>query len=126
MFRMKICGVTNPDDGRMVVRAGADAVGLNFYPPSPRYLELDRAAEVAEAIGSAAVKVGLFVNAPRETIEKTLDRVPLDALQIHGDEPPEFLAELHDAIRLPIVRAFRLGPDGLAPVVDYLDPMPRA
>jgi phosphoribosylanthranilate isomerase len=117
MFQIKICGVTTAADAREACAAGADALGLNFYPHSPRFLTAEAAQHVAAAIPPAVTRVGVFVNAPAETICAIYDALGLDVIQLHGDEPPEFLAELG---RRPAMRAFRVGAAGLAPVVDYL------
>jgi len=117
MFRVKICGITSRDDARAVVKAGADAVGLNFYPKSPRYVTLEKARRIADVLPQELIKVGLFVNAAAEEVCRTFDRLDLDLIQLHGDEPPAFLAELGDR---PVIRAFRVGPDGLQPVDEYL------
>ncbi len=116
-FRIKICGITTPENGAAVAQAGADAVGLNFYPKSPRYITRQRAAEIIAALPAEIAKVGLFVNATADEVTTTFDQLPLDLLQLHGDEPPEFLAALGGR---PVMKAFRLGPDGLAPIEQYL------
>jgi phosphoribosylanthranilate isomerase len=118
MFRVKICGITTVDDARAVARSGADAVGLNFYAPSPRSVGLDRARQIVQALPTDVVKVGLFVNAPHGDICRTFDEAELNLIQLHGDEPPEFLTRLGDR---PVMRAFRLGSAGLQPVADYLE-----
>ncbi len=117
MFRIKICGITSPEDARLVAGAGADAVGLNFFGKSPRFVEEDAARRIVDVLPDGVVKVGLFVNSPAETICSLVDRLGLDLVQLHGDEPPEFLAQLGDR---PAIRAFRLGPEGLRPILDYL------
>lgn len=118
MFRIKICGITNPDDARRVVQAGADAIGLNFYPESPRFIDHSTARLICDVLPPEIVKVGLFVNSPAEDVCRTFDELPLDLVQLHGDEPPEFIARLGDR---PVMRAFRLGPEGVQPIFDYLD-----
>jgi phosphoribosylanthranilate isomerase len=118
MFRIKICGITNVDDARAVAAAGADAVGLNFYPESPRCVDPEQARQIVDALPDELVKVGLFVNAPREEVCRTFDRLGLDLIQLHGDELPEFLTRLGDR---PVIRAFRLGQSGLDPLHRYLD-----
>ncbi len=118
MFRIKICGITNADDARMVADCGADAIGLNFYPRSQRYVTVDRAERIVAALPSAVVRVGLFVNATDDEICRLSDHLQLDLIQLHGDEPPEFLTALTGR---PVMRAFRFGPGGAAPIVDYLE-----
>jgi phosphoribosylanthranilate isomerase len=117
MFRIKICGITGPDDAGMVARAGADAIGLNFYPRSPRFVTLERARQIVDVLPPGIVKVGLFVDAPADEIVEVHDRLGLDLIQLHGIEPPEFLLRLGGR---PVMRAFRLGPGGLAPIDEYL------
>ena len=117
MFTIKICGVTSVKDALMAAAAGADAVGLNFYPRSPRRVTLESARHIAEAVAWRAVKVGVFVNAPSREVCETFDTLHLELIQLHGDEPPEFLAELGGR---PVMRAFRVGPSGLDPVAEYL------
>ena len=118
MFRIKICGITNVDDARAVVEAGADALGLNFYPKSPRYVERDQARAIVDALPKDVVKVGLFVNADADDVRRTFDDLGLDLIQLHGDEPPSFLGQLGDR---PVMRAFRLDRRGLEPVGEYLE-----
>lgn len=117
MFRIKICGITNVDDGRLAAEAGADAIGLNFYAQSARAVTPELAAEIADSMPEGVVRVGVFVNATLEEIESICVRVALDAIQLHGDERPEFLAAI---TRLPVVRAFRLGEDGPDHIHAYL------
>jgi phosphoribosylanthranilate isomerase len=116
MFRVKICGVTSSADALVAARAGADAVGLNFYAASPRCCPFERAREIAAALPVGVCKVGVFVNAPADEIRRLAREVPLDLVQLHGDEPPEFLRELRP---LAIMRAVRVDHD-LSPVASYL------
>lgn len=117
MFRIKICGLTNTDDARLATEAGADAIGLNFYALSKRAVTPELAAEIADSMPEGVVRVGVFVNATHDEIDSICDRVQLDAIQLHGDERPEFLAAI---TRLPVVRAFRLGEDGPEHIHTYL------
>ncbi|MEQ8258747.1 MAG: phosphoribosylanthranilate isomerase [Alcanivorax sp.] len=102
--RVKICGITRPDDGRHAARAGADAIGLVFYPPSPRYVSPRQAADIVAALPPFVTTVGLFVDAPPEQIDALLEQVPLDMLQFHGDESPHYCA----AFRRPWIKALRM------------------
>jgi phosphoribosylanthranilate isomerase len=88
--RVKVCGITNFEDAIAALEAGADAVGLNFYPPSPRFVSPDTAADIVARLPGAACTVGVFVNAARQDIERVASGVGLTALQFHGDEDPEF------------------------------------
>jgi phosphoribosylanthranilate isomerase len=87
---VKICGVTRPEDAEAAVEAGADLVGLNFWPRSRRYVTIDQAVLVAAAIPGDVKKVGVFVNAARPIVEETMLRVGLDLVQFHGDEDPDY------------------------------------
>ena len=84
--RIKICGLTREQDIRAAVAAGADAIGLVFYAPSPRYLDIKTAHKLVQCVPPFVTVVGLFVDAPREEIEQILREVPLDLLQFHGKE----------------------------------------
>ena len=118
MFRVKICGVTNVDDARVVARAGADAVGLNFYPKSPRYIPPDKAGPIVDALPAGMVKVGLFVNTDIERVCEVFDRLGLDMIQLHGDELPLHITQL---VGRPVMRAFRVNDQTeLHPITDYL------
>ncbi|WP_354685948.1 phosphoribosylanthranilate isomerase [Cupriavidus necator] len=108
--RIKICGLTREDDVRAAVDAGADAIGLVFYPKSPRYVDVARAAALAEAAGPFVAVTGLFVNADLEDIAHVAERVPLTLLQLHGDETPQFCTQASQRCRLPFMRAARVRP----------------
>ena len=102
--RIKICGLKEPAHARLAAESGADAVGLVFYPPSPRYVKPGEAAKVAAALPPYVQAVGLFVNEEEAAIRAILERVPIDLLQFQGDETPEFCA----AFGKPFVRAVRM------------------
>lgn len=116
-FKTKICGVTNREDAKSVSTSGVDAIGLNFFAGSKRFVDLQTARDIAESIPATVFKVGVFVNASSDEIHDAVVQARLNFVQLHGDEPPEFLSELND---LPIIRAFRCNA-GLAPVAKYLD-----
>lgn len=86
--RVKICGITRPEHAVAAVEAGADAIGLVFYPPSPRAIDLETAAAICRELPAFVSAVGLFVDAEPGQIEMALDRLPLALLQFHGKEPP--------------------------------------
>jgi phosphoribosylanthranilate isomerase len=116
MFRIKICGVTNRDDALAAAEAGADAIGLNFYARSPRHVAEATALELAQAIPPHVAKVGVFVN---ETVDRTVqiaNRLGLDFIQLHGDEPPRRIAELAPH---RVIRAFRPR-GGFEPLLAYV------
>jgi phosphoribosylanthranilate isomerase len=93
MTRIKICGITREQDLRAVASSGADAIGLVFYEKSPRHVSLKQAAELARAVPPFVTVVGLFVNPTVEYVREVLAKVPLDVLQFHGEEAPEFCAQ---------------------------------
>ena len=84
--RIKICGITRPEDGLAAVRCGADAIGLVFYPPSPRAVTLAQAQQIVSVLPPFVTVVGLFVNEQRIRLEELLRSVRIDLLQFHGDE----------------------------------------
>ena len=90
--RVKICGITRPQDGVAAAHAGADAIGLVFYPPSPRFISIRRAVEIRDALPPFVQTVALFVNAGRKEIEEVLEGVGPSILQFHGEETPAFCA----------------------------------
>ncbi len=109
--RIKLCGLTRPEDVRQAVAAGADAIGLVFYPPSPRYVSAQVAAGLAQALPPMVSSVGLFVNASLTEVSEVLRHVPLSMLQFHGDETPAQCREIAEAVQRPFMRALRVRPD---------------
>jgi phosphoribosylanthranilate isomerase len=105
--RIKVCGITRREDAEAAVSLGADFIGLNFYPPSPRCVSLEAAAAIAPAVKGRARMVGVFVNADRAYIKTRLEALDLDLLQFHGDEDDEALG----GWPVPVIRALRLPPD---------------
>ncbi len=93
MTRIKICGITREQDLHAAAECGADAIGLVFYKKSPRHVSLLRAAELARAVPPFLTVVGLFVNPTAEFVREVLSQVPLDVLQFHGEESPEFCGQ---------------------------------
>lgn len=87
--RVKICGITRIEDAKAAIEAGCDAIGLVFYPPSPRHVSLEQAAAIVASIPPFVSVVGLFVDAEAEQIRTVLQHVRLDLLQFHGNETPE-------------------------------------
>ena len=90
--RIKICGITREEDLAAAVAAGADALGFVFYPPSPRYVAPQRAAELLALVPAFVTRVGLFVNEPAAAVRVVLTQAPLDLLQFHGDEDAAYCA----------------------------------
>ena len=120
MLQVKICGITTVEDAQACVAAGADAIGLNFFAQSPRFVSPAAAAEIARAIPAGVAKVGVFVNADARKIHQIWREVGFDLVQLHGDEPSYLVAELAAGGLPPVVRAFRLDSRGLGPILEYL------
>ena len=102
--RVKICGITRDEDLRATAEAGADAFGLVFYPPSPRFLTLESARQLSRAAPAFLTSVALFVNATEEEVKRVLQVVQPQVLQFHGEETPEFCR----AFGVPYVKACRV------------------
>lgn len=117
--RVKICGITRPEDGVLAARLGADAVGLVFHPKSPRAVTIEQAQAIVAALPPFVARVGLFVDAEPAAIEAVLSAVPLDVLQFHGAESPEACRPYGR----PYLKAIRMRPevDLHAAVLDYHD-----
>jgi phosphoribosylanthranilate isomerase len=118
--RVKICGITRPGDGVAAAQAGADAIGLVFYPKSPRYLSAERAIEIRDALPPFVQTVALFVNADAAQISQVMGRVKPAMLQFHGDETPQFCGQFG----VPYVKAARVR-QGLD-LIEYLRPFKSA
>lgn len=118
--RIKICGITRVEDAQAAAGAGADAIGLVFYPPSPRFLGLERARRLVNAVPPFVSTVALFVNPPASEVRAVLEQVGPAMLQFHGDETPAFCAQFG----VPYVKACRVRP-GLD-LLEYLRPFSGA
>jgi phosphoribosylanthranilate isomerase len=106
---VKICGITRPDDAVAAAAAGADALGVNLWPGSKRFVGDERAARsVLEAVPPGVLKVGVFVNAPPLEVASVAARLGLDRVQLHGDERPEDFAGIPGLDRARVVRAVRV------------------
>lgn len=110
---VKICGITRIEDGVIAARLGADAIGLVFYPPSPRFVNPEQARQIVMALPPFITAVGLFVNAEPATVRAVLSEVPLALLQFHGDEESDYCA----AFGRPYLKAVPMGAG--AEVHDY-------
>lgn len=107
--RVKICGVTSAADAEAAIAAGADMIGLNFHPPSPRYLALEQARVIRETIGARATVVGVFVVADRAHVEEYRRALALDILQFSGDSDVSTLANWP----VPVIATYRIKPGEL-------------
>jgi phosphoribosylanthranilate isomerase len=104
--RIKICGLTRPEDAAAAARLGADAIGLVFYPPSPRHVSIEQARAVVAALPPFVSVVALFVNPSVAEVDAVLQALPIDVLQFHGEETPEFCRHFNR----PYLKAVRVKP----------------
>ncbi len=116
MVRVKICGVRRLEHALVAVDAGADAIGLNFWRPGRRYVAPETARVIARALPPFVARVGVFVDEEASTISRIADLVCLDALQLHGDESPEFCRQF----TLPVIKGVKVrGPESLRDLGRY-------
>lgn len=106
MTRVKICGITRPVDALAAAQAGADAIGLVFFEKSPRHVTVEGARRILAALPPFVTSVGLFVDAPAESVRAVLAALPLDLLQFHGEEEPTYCR----AFGRPYLKAVRVRP----------------
>ncbi len=104
MTRTKICGITRVEDALAAAHSGADAIGLVFHEKSPRYVTLQQAARLAAALPPFVTVAGLFVDVSADYVHAVLEEVPLDVLQFHGEETPDFCA----SFSRPYIKAIRV------------------
>jgi len=118
--RVKICGITNLDDARAAIAAGADALGFVFVPGTPRYISPDLAGEIVRELPPFIARVGLFVDAETRTVAEVLVRSGMDTLQFHGEETPDFVRQFRRAVK--VMKAFRVrGEETLMRLPAYAD-----
>jgi phosphoribosylanthranilate isomerase len=101
--RIKVCGITHPDDAAAAVDAGVDLIGLNFVPGSPRALSLDQAERIAARVAGQVERVAVFADAPLDQIQRVMRRVDLERVQFHGEESEEDI----EMVDLPVIKAVR-------------------
>jgi phosphoribosylanthranilate isomerase len=107
IVKVKICGLTNYEDAAAAIDMGADLLGFNFYPKSPRYIEPAKAAKIINKLPAFTDIVGVFVNEPVEKIHETRSLCHLDWIQLHGDEDPEFCKEFRSH-NVKVMKAIRV------------------
>ena len=121
-LEVKICGIRSPDALEAAVSGGARYVGLVFYPRSPRAVDLELAAELSRRVPTGVRVVGLFVDPSDDQLEATLGRVPLDLVQLHGNETPARVAGIRASVSAPVMKAIRIAThDDLASVPAFAD-----
>jgi len=128
--RVKVCGITRVEDAQAAINAGADAIGLVFYEPSPRNVRIEQAREIAASVPAFVSVVALFVNADAQYVQDVLNSVRIDLLQFHGDEENDFCSQF----QRPFIKAQRVRetsdvvascvrfPDALAILLDSYKP----
>ena len=104
MIPVKICGITNLADAELAVEHGTSAIGFIFYEKSPRAITIQAAKYISERLSASISKVGVFVNHTKDYIARAISSIPLDAIQLHGDESPKFC----DQFALPVFKALRI------------------
>jgi phosphoribosylanthranilate isomerase len=110
-MKVKVCGITNYSDAEMALEYGVDALGFNFFPPSPRYIRPEDAHRIIRRLPPFVVTVGLFVNmAQPDRVSEAARMAGVQAIQLHGDETPEYCKVLAD---WPLIKALRIGPGGI-------------
>ena len=118
--RAKICGLKDPLSLKTAIEGGASHVGLVFFPPSPRSVTPEEAAELVEGIPSGISVVGLFVDPDDELLKAAITSADLDLLQLHGDESPERVADIREQFGIPVMKALKIAaPQDLEAVAKY-------
>jgi|TARA_B100000315_G_C14593277_1_gene597158 phosphoribosylanthranilate isomerase len=104
MIPVKVCGITNIEDGKLAVNCGASAIGLIFHKKSPRYIHPEQAKIITSVLPDSITKVGVFVNSPIDSINSIIEKTGISFVQLHGDETPEFCRK----IPLPVIKAMQV------------------
>ena len=117
MIPTKICGITNLDDANVAVENGASAIGFIFYEKSPRTISINNAKSISKHLPKTIARVGVFVNHEKDFINEAISEVPLDMIQLHGDETPDFCNQFDVAI----LKALRIKNEASLSVMDQYD-----
>ena len=117
MIPTKICGITNLDDANVAVENGASAIGFIFYEKSPRTISINNAKSISKHLPKTIARVGVFVNHEKDFIRLAISEVPLDMIQLHGDETPDFCNQFD----VPILKALRIKNEASLSVMDQYD-----
>ncbi|WP_135506896.1 phosphoribosylanthranilate isomerase [Roseovarius aestuariivivens] len=117
--KVKICGLTDPADIPAAILAGASYVGFVFFPPSPRHLGLELAADMARSVPEGIAKVALTVDADDAMLDELTDAVPLDMLQLHGTESPARVTEVKQRYGLPVMKAIGIATETDLTQIDF-------
>jgi len=117
MIPTKICGITNLDDANVAIENGASAIGFIFYEKSPRTISINNAKSISKHLPKTIARVGVFVNHEKDLIRLAISEVPLDMIQLHGDETPDFCNQFDVAI----LKALRIKNEASLSVMDQYD-----
>ena len=117
MIPTKICGITNLNDANVAVENGASAIGFIFYEKSPRTISINNAKSISKHLPKTIARVGVFVNHEKDFIRLAISEVPLDMIQLHGDETPDFCNQFD----VPILKALRIKNEASLSVMDQYD-----
>ncbi len=115
-IKVKICGIRNVESLQTAIHYGVDYVGFVFYPPSLRSIGISQAVKLSELAMGKIKRVGLFVDENSEKIAEIIKQVPLDMIQLHGKESPEFVQKIKEKLKVPVIKAY-----GIAEITDILD-----
>ena len=122
MAKVKICGVTNLEDAMLVTNIGADFVGFNFYPESPRKISEKLCKEIVQKLPPFIVPAGVFVDEEIEALKKTAKKCSLKMIQLHGSESPEYCKQVAAETGIPVMKAFRIENEGtIEAIKPYLE-----
>ena len=116
MIDLKICGITNYKDALHAKNAGATAIGMIFYGKSPRYVDIENAKKISMSF-SGLKKIGIFVNEKKDIINEIINELNLDAIQLHGDETPEFC----NNFKVPVIKALSVSKKSDLTVINNYD-----
>ena len=117
MIPTKICGITNLDDANVAVENGASAIGFIFYEKSPRTISINNAKSISKHLPKTIARVGVFVNHEKDFIHEAISKVPLDMIQLHSDETPDFCNQFD----VPILKALRIKNEASLSIMDQYD-----
>lgn len=113
--QIKICGLTIPEEAAATAALGANAIGMIFFPPSPRHLKLEQAARVAAALPPHVIPVGVFVNPSLDELARTIEKCGLGMVQLHGNESPALVRQIQERFGIKVMKAlFAAKPPTLA------------
>lgn len=121
-MRIKICGITQPEQGQAIAQCGATTLGLICVPVSPRYVSLEQIQAIVTVLPASIETIGVFVNATLEQIQQTVEQTQLTGVQLHGQETPDFCDRLRQLLpQTELIKAFRVrDPETLTQTQAYI------